>query len=215
MQLATAHFQVGVAQIQEWVLCPSDKCRLPECQVNNYNTRDTLQCRTALRWPPEPHASFAWLLFMQLVVEPNVDPPISFVCSACGCCAGQKAGLLSKQAKLVKHILANPPKQKGGTQNIGHGAQSAVFEAEAAIDAAAAVAAAAPSPANDEDDGHNSSVDSVDSESGEDEVGCRLCQPQPETEPEPEPVAATLAELVSHAFEEGGWKAALVAVSRH
>ena len=37
-------------------------------------------------------------------------------CSACGHCAGQRAGVLSKQAKLVKHILANPPRTRGGTQ---------------------------------------------------------------------------------------------------
>ena len=56
-----------------------------------------------------------------LVDREGARPEVRLLCSACGHCAAPPAGVLAKQAKFVKHILAHPPAAKGGPQAIGQG----------------------------------------------------------------------------------------------
>ena len=121
----------------------------------------------------------------------------------------QRSGVMSKQSKLVRYIAANPPKSRGGTQNIGQQSYQLAEDAIAAAEAAkVAVTVAGSNQSSDDESGS----DSVDSDSSDDAVGddcssvlqtaveCKAHAPAPE----PEQRAAVL--LLDSALAEGGWK---------
>ncbi len=127
----------------------------------------------------------------------------------------QRAGVMSKQSKLVRYIIANPPKHKGGTQHIGQQGYQVAEDAIAAAEAAKVTATAAGSSLNGEDE---SGSDSVDSDSSDDAVGddsssvfqtaveCKAHAPAPEPEPEQR---AAVHQLLDTALAKGGWKSVI------
>ena len=128
--------------IEEWVLCIG--CGLPECEL-----------LVPLGGSGAKRAA--------------EDEPLLLKCSACGYCGEQSSGIMSRQAKLVKYMRANPPSTRGGTQQIGPGiaaAEEAIAAAEAQRRTTTSGAGSGGSGERHEDD-DSSSVDSDSDSSGD------------------------------------------------
>ena len=114
---------------------------------------------------------------------------------------------MSKQSKLVRYIIANPPKYKGGTQDIGH---QGYQDAEDAIAAAEAAAASTGNEASLSVTDNDTSSDSVDSDSSDDGGDSSASAARVAPEPEPEPRRALdLTQLLADTLADGGWKSVI------